>query len=285
MSVKAMSWAFGMKIEPVKKIILLSLADCADDHGKSCFPGYALLADKSSVCTKTIKRNINKLVDMGLITKTVRRNGKRFTSNAYELLLDVDEPKDIKAENDHSADEDKSKNAEINGDSESLPEQASEESEKNLPIDNESLPMDSSSPHLGTPDVPVSVTYPSLNTDSDTDGAREISKAVFQACDFDDCNGFIRAYAGYIERCESEGTKPQLVKYYRLFGFNGRYVQEAFKNHMEQNRSFFKAKEHCMMPELKAIMVRDFESFNQDAWEKALAVQPSAYCEPDKYRD
>ena len=126
MSVKAMSWAFGINIDPVKKVILLSLADCADDNGR-CFPGYALLAEKSSVCTKTVKRNVEKLEEFGLITKVNRRKGKRYTSNEYHLQLDVTEPKT--PAND--------------GDSVSPPK---ETPEKNLPMDNQSRGRDSRCP-------------------------------------------------------------------------------------------------------------------------------------------
>lgn len=153
MSVKAMSWAFGIDVDPVKKVILLSLADCADDNGR-CFPGYALLAEKSSVCTKTVKRNVKKLEDLGLVIKVNRRKGKRYTSNEYHLQLDVTEPK-----------------TPINdGDTES---QSDETPEKNLPRDNESIGRDSKSTEVGTPDVPVIVTDPSQNPDSDADEAHE----------------------------------------------------------------------------------------------------------------
>lgn len=148
MSVKAMSWAFSISIDPVKKIILLSLADCADDDGKSCYPGYALLAEKSSVCTKTVKRNIKQLVDLGLIKKQNRRKGKRFSSNKYELLLEVTKPviKSGASKND--------------GDVKSPPDSHS-------PGDNQSRGGDSRSPQVGTPGVPVSVTEPSGNPDTD----------------------------------------------------------------------------------------------------------------------
>ena len=146
MSVKALNWAFSINIEPVKKVILLALADCADDDGKHCYPGYTHLARKASVCTKTIKRNIAHLVDLGLIKKHNRKKGRRYTSNEYELLLWRTVPL-------------------FTGDKESLPKPVAKDE---IGVDFESTAGDSSCPQVETSEVPLSVNETAMtNADAD----------------------------------------------------------------------------------------------------------------------
>lgn len=163
MSVKALNWAFNINIEPVKKVILLALADCADDDGKHCYPGYTHLANKASVCTKTIKRNIVQLVDLGLIKKHNRKKGQRYTSNEYELLLGVTAPLYC-------------------GDRESLPEPVAKNETGG---DFESTGGDSSCPQMGTPEVPLSVKKtPVIDTDADEDLPEKPKPVLEQEEDF-----------------------------------------------------------------------------------------------------
>lgn len=84
MSIKAMNWVFELPLKPTPKLILLSLADMADDNGY-CFPAHKTIARKSSVSVSTVKRALDKMQQQGLITKRIRRNGRENLSNGYAL--------------------------------------------------------------------------------------------------------------------------------------------------------------------------------------------------------
>ena len=89
MSIKAMNWAFGLELKPVKKVILLALADSADDDGR-CWPGKKYLARKCSVAEKTITRQVEELQAMGLVKVIHRKQGEWNKTNLYQLNLQAD---------------------------------------------------------------------------------------------------------------------------------------------------------------------------------------------------
>ncbi len=87
MSVKALTWAFEQDLKPTPKIILLALADYANDHGE-CWPGINSLCEKSGITRSTLKRNLQILEDDGVIVRRERkRNNGSQTSNRYFLNL------------------------------------------------------------------------------------------------------------------------------------------------------------------------------------------------------
>ena len=55
MSVKAISLAFDTKLSGNVKLVLLALADCADDN-MQCYPSYSHIARKASISVATAKR-------------------------------------------------------------------------------------------------------------------------------------------------------------------------------------------------------------------------------------
>ncbi len=90
-----MNWAWEQKLEPSAKIVLLALADIADDHGM-CWPSIPTLARK--VCAS--ERNVQRVVhSLGLSTESQpaliqiiersRSNGSR-SSNVYLLQIPGD---------------------------------------------------------------------------------------------------------------------------------------------------------------------------------------------------
>jgi hypothetical protein len=87
MSVKAMTWAFEQAIPPTLKVVLLALADHADENNV-CWPSIARLAVKSSMSERTVQRNIQDLEFQGYIEKksTFSDVGRQM-SNHYVLLL------------------------------------------------------------------------------------------------------------------------------------------------------------------------------------------------------
>lgn len=83
-----MTWVFDLELPPTPKLILLVLADHADDQG-FCFPSTATIARRASVSERTLSRVLSKLEDQGYIARSRRHlaNGNR-TSDGYLLTPD-----------------------------------------------------------------------------------------------------------------------------------------------------------------------------------------------------
>ena len=86
MSVHAMSWAFSLPIPPGEKLVLLALADRANDDGE-CWPGRESLAGKCSMGLRTIDGHIQSLQNKGLLQVEHRRDGKKIKTNLYRLFI------------------------------------------------------------------------------------------------------------------------------------------------------------------------------------------------------
>lgn len=88
MSVKAINQAFETKLNGNLKLVLLALADSADDN-MQCYPSYAHIARKASVSVSTAKRTVDKLEKIKALKKTNRfkKNKKEQTSNIYTLTI------------------------------------------------------------------------------------------------------------------------------------------------------------------------------------------------------
>jgi len=74
MSLRAMSWAWEVKVNAIDKVILLALADCADDDGL-CFPSLKTICQKSGVPNSTLCRRLSAM-DGTLVTRTRRTYGE-----------------------------------------------------------------------------------------------------------------------------------------------------------------------------------------------------------------
>jgi len=89
MTVAAMTWAFKQQMPPAPKVVLLSLADQADDEtGRVCYGRTDLdhLAGKASVSKRSLYRYIGALVRNGYM---LRESGaKKRERNKYWLQLD-----------------------------------------------------------------------------------------------------------------------------------------------------------------------------------------------------
>ncbi|TCJ96172.1 helix-turn-helix protein [Volucribacter psittacicida] len=82
--VKAMNCKVG---NSARKLVLLKLADNANDDGV-CFPSYQFIADKCEMTRRSAISHINALIEMGLVSKTLRQNKDGSSSNLYQLHLD-----------------------------------------------------------------------------------------------------------------------------------------------------------------------------------------------------
>jgi hypothetical protein len=88
MSVKVMGWALEQVVgNATRKLILLGLADHADDRGV-CYPSVATLARYAETSERTVQRNLSALEEDGFIRRGVRtrENGSQ-TSNQFSVVV------------------------------------------------------------------------------------------------------------------------------------------------------------------------------------------------------
>ena len=82
-----MNWAWEQPLPPVPKLVLMALADNADDHGY-CWPKVKTIAAKCSTSERTVQRTIKTLLAAGLLKKDARFSASgRQVSNGYTLAL------------------------------------------------------------------------------------------------------------------------------------------------------------------------------------------------------
>ncbi|MFZ6819568.1 helix-turn-helix domain-containing protein [Undibacterium sp. Ji22W] len=87
MSIRAMNWAWEQVLEPTPKLILMALADCANDFDE-CWPSIRLIAKKCCVSERTVQRTLQKFTQNNLIIVSSRHTQSgRQSSNEYRLLL------------------------------------------------------------------------------------------------------------------------------------------------------------------------------------------------------
>lgn len=81
-----MTWAFKQNLDPAKKVVLLALADYADDDN-ACWPKMQTLAQKSSMSERSVRTRVRQLEEDGLIaTEKRERDDGSQTSNRYVLV-------------------------------------------------------------------------------------------------------------------------------------------------------------------------------------------------------
>ena len=82
-----MNWAWHQALKPVPKLVLMALADAADDQG-ICWPSVATLASKVGVSTRTVRRVMQELIIGKLLAAEQRyRSDGSCSSNRYRLSL------------------------------------------------------------------------------------------------------------------------------------------------------------------------------------------------------
>ena len=88
MSLKVLNWAWTITVPPAPKLVLMALADEADDSG-FCFPSQGRIARKCSITDRSVRRLIGKLVALRHVAIEQRFNRNRGrTSNGYQLLCE-----------------------------------------------------------------------------------------------------------------------------------------------------------------------------------------------------
>ncbi|MFV4758015.1 helix-turn-helix domain-containing protein [Citrobacter freundii] len=85
MSMELMVKAMKVKVgNPLRKLVLLKLADNASDHGE-CWPSYQHIADQCEISKRSVMNHIEALCECGLVKKELRPGPKGNSSNVYRL--------------------------------------------------------------------------------------------------------------------------------------------------------------------------------------------------------
>jgi Helix-turn-helix domain len=88
MSIAAMNWAWRQQLTPTAKLVLMSLADAADDHGV-CWPSVPTVARKCCVSSLTVRRIMQRLIARELLNAEARyRPDGSCSSNRHHLQLE-----------------------------------------------------------------------------------------------------------------------------------------------------------------------------------------------------
>lgn len=80
-----MHWAWDQRLPPSLKLVLMALADAADDEGQ-CWPSVRTIAVKCCISERTVQRVMKEFKAMGLLLSESRQTSSgRQTSNCYFL--------------------------------------------------------------------------------------------------------------------------------------------------------------------------------------------------------
>ena len=87
MSNAAITWAWRQEVAPREKLILICLADAANDEDWQCWPSQRHVANKTGYSIATVKRSLKTLEDSRFIEREhrLRHDGTR-TSDVYTLM-------------------------------------------------------------------------------------------------------------------------------------------------------------------------------------------------------
>ncbi|HEY2864571.1 MAG TPA: helix-turn-helix domain-containing protein [Casimicrobiaceae bacterium] len=85
MSLKVITWAWTVRLPPAPKLVLMALADEADDRG-FCFPSHRHVAHKCSISERSVRRMISLLAAHHHVSIEHRfKKDRARTSNGYRL--------------------------------------------------------------------------------------------------------------------------------------------------------------------------------------------------------
>lgn len=101
MSFSAIKWALKQPVSPIEKLVLVFVADHANEKTLQCFPSVGTIAAESGLSARSVIRSLNKLVELGLIERSDRFTNNRQTSNIYTVKIKHFLP-DLEVANPHS---------------------------------------------------------------------------------------------------------------------------------------------------------------------------------------
>lgn len=89
MSAKAVGWALEQPLDPLPKIILVTLADCLNTETLKCYPSQQFIAGVARCSTRTVSTHLGQLEESGYLERVKRNHpvtGHRL-SDGYVLGL------------------------------------------------------------------------------------------------------------------------------------------------------------------------------------------------------
>lgn len=93
MSIKVMTWIWdNAPASGTELLMLLAIADHADDRGRNAWPSRATLARKTRLDERTVRRVTKRLEDSGQVV--VERGSGRSHSNLYTIVMTPAQPVD-----------------------------------------------------------------------------------------------------------------------------------------------------------------------------------------------
>ena len=81
MSIKLMTVVWELDLPPGEKLVLLALADQANDDGRNCWPAVETICKRSGQGERTVRRALQSLESKGLLT----RHHREGTSTQYHI--------------------------------------------------------------------------------------------------------------------------------------------------------------------------------------------------------
>ncbi|MCH8112797.1 MAG: helix-turn-helix domain-containing protein [Proteobacteria bacterium] len=75
--VQTLVWAVNGRFNTEEKLLLLKLADHADDDGGSIFPGNTSLAEAAEVCERSVQSYLRSLEKLGVLVWVANAGGDR----------------------------------------------------------------------------------------------------------------------------------------------------------------------------------------------------------------
>jgi len=86
MSIRVMTWVWdNSPVGGSERLLLLAIADCANDEGGNAWPSIATLARKCRIDGRTVQRIIRRLADAGHLTVVASAGGRG--SNVYTVVM------------------------------------------------------------------------------------------------------------------------------------------------------------------------------------------------------
>lgn len=89
MSLRATSWAWEQQLPPSGKLVLLALADRADDHGRHSWPSAGTLGKRTGLDARTVRRVLRSLETAGLISRGDQRRVASIPAYSRPVVWDL----------------------------------------------------------------------------------------------------------------------------------------------------------------------------------------------------
>ena len=81
MSVRVQTYVWQLKLTPTQKLVAIALADHCHDDGTDAFPSVSLLAEKTNLNERTVRRTLQELVRLDVLM--LQRKSGQHRPNCY----------------------------------------------------------------------------------------------------------------------------------------------------------------------------------------------------------